>query len=383
MAGARWGGLFAFGLEKTDVNPPETSEPYLRETFSRTVVATPETNPPRTPPEWFSKHSLAKQKGYLYGYGRGKTEGEAKAQSLKQISEQIAVKVEAESSSRRRSRSEDGTNASSATFEDEVRTFSQAELRDAERINRELKDGIYYVLYRWDNRPLRLRVAEWLQPLEEGETFESPFLVLPFYASLYEMGKRPDFDLFFKGGSWQIATGDRRTAISPREWFEGFFAESRHRHLALEVLPSHELKQDDFYSLKVRTNAGGYLSLFQVLQNGQVLRLGSANVKVEAKQTTVFPDPENYEGMVAENLTEDLQVRDLAIAVLCENVRPGLTKYVGITEQNVDDASLKLYSYPDLIEQSEGCALGSRFLFIAKESPRFSLSVDGDPGLNF
>ena len=100
-----------------------------------------------------------------------------------------------------------------------------------------------------------------------------------------------------------------------------------------------------------------------MFENGQVLALGQVNTKQE-KGIYVFPNPEEYEGLIAENNTKFTQTRDMLVAVLCPSSLNGLSAYAGIGTESTDKGDSRLFSYNSLLGDISTCDWTSRFLYI-------------------
>lgn len=88
--------------------------------------------------------------------GEGETRMEAKTNALREIAEQLEIRISTETLVVEK----EFEGESSLLFEQNIKTATDIILSGAEKVVEEKRGNLYYVTWRYDNRPLRVRVLE-------------------------------------------------------------------------------------------------------------------------------------------------------------------------------------------------------------------------------
>ena len=167
------------------------------------------------------------------GTGEGETKEKAKTDALREIAEQLEVRISANT----RLEEKEAEGESSLLFEQNIETATDIVLTGAERVLEEKRGGLYYVLYHYDNRPLRIRVLEAARNKKISSLLsdnESSFQKsLPFNSFLEENKVPGGFLLSRKNSVWSVSVGNRSFALSGREFTENFFFSGGKGEIAL------------------------------------------------------------------------------------------------------------------------------------------------------
>ena len=336
------------------------------QSLQETASATPKSVKISKPPDWYSEQLLEIPENFLVGYGSGKSQEVARAKSMNHISQSLRSRVESEYESRQQSR-----KSGSDIYENDVemrqtiRIRSKGILEGLELLKSENVDGIYYGAYIVDNRPLHFRVAEKLPKADRlRKKTKSFFDTLPFSLALEDSEVLADYKIVYRDKNWKVLAGKALFSIEPAVWREGFFAETNAGELTLSVVPGFNLRHGDLYHIKARTGKNGYLSLFTVFENGQVVRLGNANRRVTSDSAQTYPDLIEYDGMIAENLTTHKTTRDMIVAILCASPETAFGEFPEISNYTANLNDIHYYLYGDLLQNKGDCVWSSRFLFI-------------------
>jgi len=315
-----------------------------------------------TPPDWYLDREA--NPGFITGIGQGKTREIAKANALREIAEQLEVRVSTETLVTEK----EYEGESSLLFEQNIETATDIVLSGAEIIMEEKRGSLYYVTWRYDNRPLRIRVLNAAQngeftSLSSGR--ESSFQKsLPFYRFLRENKVSGNFMLSRNNGIWNVSVGNRSFALSGREFTEDFFGVSSGDEMALiqgllngsPVIgqSADTLRQGQNFSLKITPSSTGYMTLFYVDNAGIVLTL-LENEQVHEGASFIYPDPEIYSGgLVAEPAAGFRSSTDMVIGLFSTEPLDRFTRFGQVSENSVDGDNDQLYAYGRLLEELKG-----------------------------
>ncbi len=308
-----------------------------------------------TEPEWYAE--TAQEPGFYAGSGTGDTQDDARAHALRSLAEQLKIRVTSSLSL-----SEKGNEAeSSLLFEQKIDTATDLVLTGAEKIKEEKRGNRWYVLYRYDNRPLRVRVADALSPgksppvpSERSDGFDD---LLPFAHFLKDNGHPSDFLLSHKNGLWLVSVGNLSFPVSNQELAADFLSAGRNDNLILKPgmlnsspvygQPADSLREGQNYSIEINPETAGYITLFYVDNNGAVQCL-MANEPATEGNTVTFPDPGEYpHGLIAETAAGVTHSTDMILALYTDIPSERFSWYTQVSEQSA--AGDGLYTYGRLL----------------------------------
>ncbi|MCK5196811.1 MAG: LPP20 family lipoprotein, partial [Spirochaetales bacterium] len=234
-----------------------------------------------TPPDWYLDREA--DSGFITGMGEGETREIAKANALREIAEQLEVRISAKTVVVEK----EYQGEFSLLFEQNIEAATDIVLSGTEVVMEEKCGGLYYVTYRYDNRPLRIRV---LDTAHNGEItsltsgMESSFQqFLPFSRFLRENKVPGNFMLSRNNDVWNVSVGNRTFAVSGREFAKDFFNAGGDGEIALVQgflngsaiigQPVDTLRQGQTFLLSITPAITGFLTLLYVDNAGIVVSL--------------------------------------------------------------------------------------------------------------
>ena len=260
-------------------------------------------------------------------------------------------------------RDKDGRRSS---FSREIKLSSDETLVGAERIKSEQIGETLYVAYQYDQRSLLDKLLSALPAGNDSISDNSKALAsLPISGEIRKRGKNPKFRVLHKNGYWNVSTESGEYSVNPQEWFNGFFLESTSEAVSIIIQPKSSIKHGDQYTIAIEQRNTGFLSLFNVLENGQVFSLGKVNQK-NGNGLFTYPDLEKYSGLIAENLTGYDTTRDVIFAVSCRKPEVAFSVYEKIREEEADNTDERFFTYGKFLEDISPCEWSSIFLYITK-----------------
>ena len=141
--------------------------------------------------------------------------------------------------------------------------------------------------------------------------------------------------------------------------FERLFARVRHPQIELKLSDS-DVKSGDIYSIEVKPQNHGYVSLLQFFDSGQI-QLLIDNKKVNSKEAFTFPDLHLYDGLYAEANGKKRLSKDLTLAILCDEMID-LSLIANISVNSMLENNQNLFS--QLMQQVSGCSVSSDIINI-------------------
>ena len=160
--------------------------------------------------------------GVLYGQGEGGTREKAKAEAFKSLAEQLQLQI---ISDLHLYEQEDG-QGSTMSLEYRVETHTNIVLHGAKILREEQKAGRWYLLCRYDSRPLRMRVQEKLVSAKgpaSSSMQHSTLKTLPFARFLEENGLPSLFYLDYDKNLWRVSLGNHSLPLTSPDLATEFF----------------------------------------------------------------------------------------------------------------------------------------------------------------
>ena len=132
--------------------------------------------------------------------------------------------------------------------------------------------------------------------------------------------------------------------------YESLFSSIENQYLTMSV-SENRLTPSQYYHVSVVSKKQGYLSLFQILESGQV-SVWLESQKVSPHREVIFPDLDQYEGLVSEIPEGKMQTFDMNIALLCDKPLDS-SLYEQISVQHITDTHNRFNSLLKIMEQCE------------------------------
>ncbi|RTR33207.1 LPP20 family lipoprotein [Shewanella atlantica] len=300
-------------------------------------------------PLWLSDlpFEACQQDAYLCGVGQGDTLAEAKSSAKADIAKQLSSHVESQTEIN--SHLQDGkvTRAANTkvTEYSELTLTSPLILLQSEQI-----DGVWSVAIAYDRRSSESKLNLWLAkaPCEHGKNVFLAKTVL-LASGLEALSCQPKLYLTQAGHLWSLSHSQGSFSLEPSD-YESLFSSIDNPLLELSV-SANRLTPSQYYHVSVISEEQGYLSLFQVLESGQV-SVWLENQKVIANKKLTFPDLSLYEGLASEIPEGKDRTFDMNVALLCSKPFDS-SVYEQISVQHLTDQSSRLNPLLKIMERCE------------------------------
>ena len=176
-----------------------------------------------------------------------------------------------------------------------------------------------------------------------------------------------NFQLAYLQERWYLVINDVSIPVRYSEFSENFYPLTADRNLKLNQglkegltvsgQESNELAAGQLFSLSYTPAAENrYLNLFYIDNDG-VTQLLIENLKMSG-DTIVFPDPEDYDGLIAGKNEQHPQAIDLVLAVESSEPLESVSMISEVSSNQTDTEDQLLYGYGNLIEylKPENCS---------------------------
>lgn len=264
-------------------------------------------------PDWYAAQKIAPASHEYIGYGEGPTLKEAKDAARVAIAAQIESQVESQSSKRERLSGDVYSSDSTHTYT----VIASASLTDVTEVRRGHAGGRFYVAMKYLDLPLSKRAVVML-----GEKLCAGRAMPQFLArgkTAQEIGRAlgcaPFFEIKRTNATLRLYTTGGAVTLRQNE-FGDFLPNIASDSIGIEIdTPSRVLKSGAYYFLTLQSRVGGYLSLFNLNEQGQVLSAFQNRLMRPGVRVT-WPDEKRYKGleaMVPQGMPEG---RDAFVAVL-------------------------------------------------------------------
>ena len=333
-------------------------------------IPVPEAQPalevPAPIPAWYSARALdtTAAKYLALGYGSGASAEAARNEAVREIAQRIQSDVES-SSSAASGETRDGDNLSYWSKSDsELFVRSSAQLSGLEFLRQEQAGGTYYVAMTYDLRSLPVRIAAAGCNPEANAAWSAYAQASRLGQQLRDSGCSAGWQLRNSDGIWFVDYAGTPFVLPSNELPNLLFANSKQPEFALDLQPSTNLRNGDFYHLNLSNQNPGYLSIFHVDQFGNSQMLVANEYQASAGSLT-FPNLEDYEGLIAfTNKGVRGYSQDLLLATLCPKAYPKLEEHLPVAERdsNLLDSSTRRFG--QLLDDIRDCAVASARLSI-------------------
>ena len=317
-------------------------------------------------PAWYSNGTLddTTAEYLVLGYGSGASLEAARNEAIKEIAQRIQINVESNSSAAA-GETRDGDNLSYWSKSDsELFVRSSAQLSGLDLLKQEQAGGTYYVAMTYDLRSLPVRIAAAGCNPEDDAAWSAYAQASRLGQQLLDSGCSAGWQLRNSDGIWFVDYAGTPFVLPANELPNLLFANSKQAEFALDLQPSTNLKNGDFYHLNLSNQAPGYLSIFHVDQFGNTQML-VANEYQDSAGSLTFPNLEDYDGLIAfTNKGVRGYSQDLLLATLCPKSEPKLEEHLPVAERdsNLLDSSTRRFG--QLLDDIRDCAVASARLNI-------------------
>ncbi|MCX6074117.1 MAG: LPP20 family lipoprotein [Campylobacterales bacterium] len=263
-------------------------------------------------PAWFG--TLSSSAGYeIIGYGEGVSLDEAKANAKSDIAKTIRSHIDSTFTTQ--------TSVNNATLEHNashsVRETSNLTLSDVVMLQRDQKNGHFYVALQYDNRPLFIKLARLGGQALCGEP--NPYLaqtsILKNLST--ELNCTTSVEITRDQNGWYLGRGEYRVVLNESD-FENLMIEASNGSLRLSATPSR-VNVDEAYTLSLDALPfSGYLSLFDVYDDGRVVVMEkNIDLTRQLKKKLLYPNDIRHEDQLVGGLNVPLKdALDLCVAVV-------------------------------------------------------------------
>ncbi|QEP43380.1 hypothetical protein D5085_09745 [Ectothiorhodospiraceae bacterium BW-2] len=164
-------------------------------------------------------------------------------------------------------------------------------------VKSEQHQGRYFVALGYDHRPLAQRLAAltW-QPADNKTLLHQSPLLQPLQQQL---GYPPQLQLQSSQRTYFISNGQQQVVLRQNELIQ-LFPDVTSQSLQLTLQPQlPDYPPEMLFQLQIESRQAGYLSYLQLLSEGATVALRK-NYPVEANQQLIYPNPEQFDGLITE-----------------------------------------------------------------------------------
>jgi len=247
-------------------------------------------------PYWFTTPPTG-TKGYEY-YGTGMGADDKEAQGNARAA--IAASIRSDIDSGFISKEEVKKGSYSQEKRHVLSVKTDMSLTDAEIVKQEQVGKTWYVLMKYENLTIGKKCKKWLHPSECAGEKQNRFLagtrlIREINA---ETGCTPDMRLVRKDKTWYL-THNRIEKLLPLTSDDVANLLAPYQSDKVMLTPSNtELREGTAFTLTVQAIQDGFVTLFDVYENGEVFVV-APNQPVKANQKITIPDAKSESEMVA------------------------------------------------------------------------------------
>jgi hypothetical protein len=262
-------------------------------------------------PSWYGE--VPSDANLSYGFGQGNSYQQAKDNAYHDLAKSIESRVISEMSSSKEFKN--GKLSKSASSN--MTSLSDIVFRNNVTINKSEKiEGKFYLEVQYDPTSFAQKLSHWLKGSQcnnKLHPYWSNTALLQNWVEQHQCLPHIDIERF--AGGWQITNSSGHLVLPEAQYNHLFF---NHHSSSLSVeSTSARLNEGDYYFINLKTQKAGYLSLFQVYEDGSTGVL-LENQLVSKRTDIEFPDKKLYDGIEA-LLNQGNETYDTNIALLCPN----------------------------------------------------------------
>jgi hypothetical protein len=208
-----------------------------------------------------------------------------------------------------------------------------------EKLREEYENGIYYAAYRYDNRPFEAKFADKsTKSVCEGIGSRSIEDTRLYRAIKQELGCRPKIKLTRQNGSYTLSAKNISMSLLENDIERLFFSAQNDK---LSITPSKtQLKNGETLSFNVKTGKDGYISLFDVYDDGKVL-LVVQNAKIQREKNLKIPEDTDKNLEIAMSDNDGKNSTDMFVAIFSDKSLD-LSMFEKMNENLASDRAYKL-----------------------------------------
>jgi hypothetical protein len=260
-------------------------------------------------PNWFGV--LPSGTNELIGYGTGTSEEAAVSQAKKEIAASIETRI--------CSKDKIETNVNNKNIDERADFFVQSEtdvvLNDVAVLKKEKKGKIWYVGVKSDTRPVEAKLTAGLSAYECHNERQNLYLTLtPIFKSINaELKCSFDIRLVRNNKLWYLTYKNMNVCLN-NEAFQKLIVSFTSSDVSI-FSSKTLLHEGDGFSLDVRADQFGYITIVNACQDGEVFLLDT-NHLVNINTHFSFPDKKSDKVLEAALLSPNESTHDLYIAIL-------------------------------------------------------------------
>lgn len=262
-------------------------------------------------PSWYGE--VPSDDNLSYGFGQGDSYQQAKDNAYHDLAKSIESRVISEASSYKEFK--DGKLSTSASSN--KTSLSDIVFRNNVTISKsEQTEGKFYLEVQYDPTSFAQNLSNWLSDSRcdsDLHPYWSNTAMLQNWVDQHQC--LPNIEIERFAGGWQL-TNRSGYLVLPEAQYNHLFFNHSSSFLTLESTNAR-LSAGDYYFINLKAQKAGYLSLFQVYEDGSTGVL-LENQYVEKRAHIEFPDKKNYDGIEA-LLNQGKETYDTNIALLCPN----------------------------------------------------------------
>lgn len=263
------------------------------------------------PPTWYE--NMKRQDGELIGFGEGKTLKEAEVTAKARIATQIKATVKSNFILKTKMKDDEVSQEA----RDLIESTTEVILTDVTVKKKEKIDKVWYVALSYLNLPFEKKFAMKLGAFKCKDVKQNRYLNKTPLVKLIskELGCEIDVKLVRKSGLWHMAY---QNVMQPLTSFDFEKLYTGYHGKDVEITSSNTLfTEGNTFAFKIKSKRNGYLSLFNVYEDGQVFTL-LRNKSVTANKRITFPPTSSDQELVAGLLRPKMATFELYIAVFSE-----------------------------------------------------------------
>ncbi len=302
-----------------------------------------------SPPNWYVENNLNHKEYENIGYGVGSSKAEAKKRARVDISNSLQIIIK----SSIKLKTTLSNNIYSDSINENIEENSLANLEGLTTLKSEYRDGKYYIALQYINLPFAKKVRLKFKDITTIEKEKNSYLL----QSLLLQELKSEFEFYPKVliDKGTLIIGDKSFHIT-KDILKKLFSSISNNNIQLNI--PKKLKDREYYFIDITLNKSGYVTLFQIYENGETSLLFE-NRRGTNKSKLEYPDREEYNGL--QTYLEDTQTKakDLTIALLCQE-RKDFSYFDNISTMQEKYAKL----YGKLFLMLDGCDVSSEVLSI-------------------
>ena len=261
--------------------------------------------------KWFDAQELLPKSSHHYvGYGVSKQLTEAKLLAKKDIAQQISLHVKSVDTSNY-ARTKEG---STSEFSTSVEQTANIDLELTKTLKLQKEEGLYYVALEYENLTFEQRLAKMLKVKPCVNSSQHPYLKQTLiFEEINELTSCTfNLKLSRKNHSWGLTYKDIFLRI-PNSKIKEFYITTNSPEFSVKP-SSKRLKNGEVFDFSIKSNASGYITIFDIYANGVVTVIEN-NMKVYKGKLIHYPEANSEIEFAASVLENEDETYDLYVAI--------------------------------------------------------------------